>query len=153
MLKIGDIAPDFLLPNKDGTAVSLASFKGQKVILYFYPKDNTPGCSKEACSFRDNYSSFKNNGIVVIGISPDSENSHNKFTDKLNLPFILLSDTEKIVAKAYGVWGEKKNYGKTYYGIIRTTFVIDENGIIERIYPKVNVATHAEDIIKDLEIQ
>lgn len=142
-LKIGDQAPDF---NIGG--LSLSSFKGKKVVLYFYPKDNTPGCTAEACDLRDNYQALKSAGYEVIGVSPDSDKSHANFTSKFELPFPLVPDTEKEVLQAYGVWGEKKNYGKTYFGVIRTTFLIDENGIITEIITKVDTKAHTQQILK-----
>lgn len=151
MIKELEKAPDFTLLDKNGQAVSLHDFKGKKVILYFYPKDNTPGCTKQACGFRDNYAAFTNQGIVVIGISKDSVASHQKFADKYNLPFILLADPDHQVIEAYGVWQEKKNYGKTYMGIVRTTFIIDEEGTVIKVMPKVKPDTNASDILAFLE--
>ena len=135
--------------DQDGTPVSLSSFKGKKVVLFFYPKDNTPGCTKEACNFRDNISAFSDKGVVVLGISIDDEKSHRKFIEKQNLNFPLLADTEKSVVNAYGVWGQKKLYGREYMGTFRKTFLVDEEGRIARIYEKVSVGTHAEDVIRD----
>ena len=147
MIEIGAKAPEFSLPDKDGNIVSLGDFKGKKVVLYFYPKDNTPGCTRQACAFAAAYDSFKDNNIAVIGVSKDSSASHQKFADKYNLPFILLSDTELETIKAYGVWQEKKLYGKVSMGVVRTTFIIDENGIIEKIMPKVKPDTNAQEIL------
>ena len=149
MLEIGTIAPEFTLRDKDGKEVSLSDFRGSKVILYFYPKDNTPGCTKEACSFRDKKEELDTEGFTVIGISKDSEKSHQRFAEKQNLSFTLLSDEDTSTIQAYEAWGEKSLYGKRYMGIIRMTYVIDEDGIIIKAYDKVKVATHAEDILKD----
>ena len=147
MLNIGDKAPDFTLRDKDGRTVSLSDFKGRKVVLYFYPKDNTPGCSRQACAFAGAYDIFSDNGVVVIGVSKDSEASHQKFAEKYELPFILLSEPEKEAIQAYGVWQEKKNYGKVSMGVVRSTFIIDEGGLIEKVMPKVKPDTNAEEII------
>ncbi len=148
MLQKGEKAPGFTLLNKDGNSVSLADFLGKKVVLYFYPKDNTPGCTRQACAFAGLYKQFEQKGVVVIGISKDSVTSHVKFAEKYNLPFVLLSDTELSAIKAYDVWQEKKLYGKTSMGVVRTTFIIDEKGYIEEIMPKVKPDTNAEDILK-----
>ena len=150
MLKVGDKAPDFILKNEQHQDVTLSDFKGKKVVLYFYPKDNTPGCTKEACSFRDVYDDILEAGAVVIGISKDDASAHEKFKDKHNLPFYLLSDINNAVIEAYGAWQEKKMFGKTYMGIVRSTFIIDEDGIIIKIYPKVKLDTHAEEVLKAL---
>ena len=150
MLETGMKAPDFTLSDKDGNAVSLSDFLGKKVVLYFYPKDNTPGCTRQACAFAASYNEFKEKNIEVIGISRDSVASHQKFADKHSLPFILLSDTELDVIKAYGVWQEKKLYGKVSMGVLRTTFIIDENGNIEKIMPKVKPDTNAAEILAAL---
>lgn len=146
----GSIAPQFTLPDSNGNMVSLSDFKGRKVVLYFYPKDNTPGCTQQACAFAENYAGFREKNIVVIGISKDSAASHKKFAEKYNLPFILLSDPELCAIKSYGVWQEKKLYGKTSMGVVRTTFIINEDGIIEKIMEKVNPATNASDILEAL---
>ncbi len=146
MLKEGDKAPDFNLNDANGNSFSLDYFKGKKVILYFYPKDDTPGCTKQACGFRDSYAKFNDLDAVILGVSADPEESHQKFISKYQIPFTLLSDTEKEVVQKYGVWKEKNNYGKKYMGIERTTFVIDENGTIQKIYPKVKVDGHIEEI-------
>lgn len=146
-LKVGAKAPDFSLPTGDGKKVSLKDLKGKKVILYFYPKDNTPGCTKESCSFRDNIRTIEKKGAVVVGVSVDSVASHSKFARKYNLPFTLVSDEEKEMVKKYGVWKEKNMYGLKYMGTMRTTFVIDENGIITHIFPKVKVDGHVEEIL------
>jgi thioredoxin-dependent peroxiredoxin len=148
MLKEGDKAPAFSLKDSDGKLVSLKEFLGKKVILYFYPKDNTSGCTKEACDFRDAYPDFKKTGAVVLGLSADSEKSHEGFASKYNLPFTLLSDPEKEVIQKYEVWKEKSNYGKKYMGIERTTFVIDEKGKIQKIFPRVKVEGHIDKVLE-----
>ena len=150
MLKSGIKAPDFTLSDKDGNAVSLSSFLGKKVVLYFYPKDNTPGCTRQACAFAAAYEGFRAKNIVVIGISKDSTASHQKFADKYNLPFILLSDKELEAIKAYDVWQEKKMCGKVGMGVVRTTYIIDENGIIEKVMEKVKPDTNASEILEYL---
>ena len=150
MLKVGTKAPNFSLPNKDGKLINLSDFLGQKVVLYFYPKDNTSGCTKQALAFKENYDEFLSKGIVVIGISKDTIASHQKFIAKYNLPFILLSDVELNTLKDYEVWQEKKLYGKPYMGIVRTTYVIDEFGIIEKVYEKVKPETNASEILCEL---
>lgn len=149
-LQIGDKAPEFELLNQDGIAVSLKDFLGKKVVIYFYPKDDTPGCTTEACDFSKLYNAFVEKNAVIVGISPDNSASHEKFTKKFDLVHMLLSDTNKEVAKAYGVWGLKKNYGKEYEGIIRSTFVVDEEGKISQIYSKVNVKEHALKVLESL---
>ena len=146
-LKVGGRAPDFTLPTGSGDRLSLKDLKGQKVILYFYPKDDTSGCTKEACSFRDNIKVIQKRGAVVIGASLDSVQSHQKFASKYDLPFALVSDEEKNLVKKYGVWKEKSMYGRKYMGIERTTFVIDEKGVITHIFRKVKVDGHAEEIL------
>lgn len=148
MLLEGTIAPDFKLPNEEGKLISLEQFRGKKVVLYFYPRDNTPGCTKEACHFRDNYDEILTRGAVVIGISADSEKSHTGFKKKYDLPFYLLSDKEKKVIKAYNSWGEKKMYGKIFLGILRTTFIIDENGKIIKVFPKVKPDEHIKEVLE-----
>ena len=150
MLKEGMKAPDFALCDKDGKMVKLSDFSGKKVVLYFYPKDNTPGCTRQACAFASSYNEFKNKDIVVIGISKDSAASHVKFAEKHSLPFILLSDAERQAIEAYGVWQEKKLYGKPSMGVVRTTFIIDENGNIEKIMEKVKPDTNAQEILEYL---
>lgn len=150
MLTEGMKAPDFTLQNKDGKEVSLADFRGKKVVLYFYPKDNTPGCTRQACAFATAYDEFKEKNVEVIGISRDSVASHVKFAEKYNLPFTLLSDPELSAIQAYGVWQEKKMYGKVTMGVVRTTFIIDENGNIARIMPKVKPDTNAREILDGL---
>ena len=150
MLTIGTKAPDFTLQDKDGKPVSLSDFLGKKVVLYFYPKDNTPGCTRQACAFAGAYQGFKEKNVEVIGISKDSTASHQKFAEKYNLPFILLSDPELTAIQAYGVWQEKKNYGKVSMGVVRTTFIINEDGNIEKIMPKVKPDTNAGEILAEL---
>ena len=147
MLPAGSKAPQFTLPDKDGNPVSLSDFIGKKVVLYFYPKDNTPGCTRQACAFASAYEEFKNINAVVIGVSKDSVTSHQKFAEKHGLPFILLSDPERAAIEAYGVWQEKKNYGKVSMGVVRSTFVIDENGVVEKVMPKVKPDTNAAEIM------
>ena len=147
MLETGTKAPAFTLNDKDGNAVSLADFAGKKVVLYFYPKDNTPGCTRQACAFAAAYEDFKTLDAVVIGVSKDSEASHRKFAEKYGLPFILLSDPELKAIQAYGVWQEKKNYGKVSMGVVRSTFIIDEKGFIEKVMPKVKPDTNAAEIL------
>ena len=147
MLDVGIKAPDFTLPDKDGKNISLSDFIGKKIILYFYPKDNTPGCTKQACAFAANFEKFKEIDAVVIGISKDSIASHSKFAAKYNLPFILLSDTELAAIQSYDVWKEKKLYGKVSMGVVRTTYIIDEKGIIEKVMPKVKPDTNAAEIL------
>ena len=147
-LEVGDIAPDFTSKDQNGEKVKLSDFIGKKVVLYFYPQDNTPTCTKEACNLRDNYEMLLSKGYVVLGVSPDNETSHLKFIKKHNLPFSLLADTERAIVDSYGVWAEKTTFGKTYLGIIRTTFVIDEKGVIQEVISKVDSANHAEQILK-----
>ena len=147
MLEMNQKAPDFTLPDKDGNPVSLSGFLGKKVVLYFYPKDNTPGCTRQACTFAAAYEGFNAKNVAVIGISKDSAASHQKFAKKHSLPFILLSDPQLQAIEAYGVWQEKKLYGKTSMGVVRTTFVIDEEGRIEKIMPKVKPDTNAAEIL------
>ena len=147
MLEVNTMAPDFALQDKDGNSVSLADFRGKKVVLYFYPKDNTPGCSRQACAFAKAYDAFKKDNIVVIGISKDSVASHQKFAEKYSLPFILLSDPELVAIQAYDVWQEKKLYGKVSMGVVRSTYIIDEKGIIEKVMPKVKPDTNADEIL------
>jgi len=145
-LKEGMKAPDFEGTDQNGNAIKLSDFTGKKIVLYFYPKDNTSGCTTEACNLRDNYSSLLEQGFVVIGVSPDSEKSHKGFVSKYSLPFPLIADTEKKILSDYGVWGEKKMYGRSYMGVIRTTFIIGEKGMIEKIITKVDTAAHAGQI-------
>ena len=150
MLKVGDKAPDFSLPDATGKIHSLKDFKGKKLVLYFYPKDDTPGCTKESCSFRDNFARVKSKGAEIVGMSADSVKSHAKFAEKYNLPFTLLSDETKDTIMAYGVWQEKSFMGKKYMGIVRTTFIIDEQGKIAHIFEKVKVDNHTEVILEKL---
>ena len=147
MLDIGMKAPNFTLSDQDGNAVSLSGFLGKKVILYFYPKDNTPGCTRQACAFAGSYEAFKDRDVVVIGVSKDSAASHAKFAAKYNLPFILLADPELQAIKAFDVWQEKKLYGKVSMGVVRTTYVVDESGMIEKVMPKVKPDTNAQEIL------
>lgn len=146
----GGKAPAFSVPDQDGNQVSLGSLKGQRVVLYFYPKDHTPGCTQESCDFRDSFSRLEAAGVRVFGVSRDPESSHRKFKDKLGLPFALLSDTEGLMCEAYGVWKEKSLYGRKYMGIERTTVVIGTDGNIERVYSKVSVKGHVDQVIRDL---
>ena len=147
MLKEGDKAPDFTAKDQNGTTVSLKDLKGQRVALYFYPKDDTPGCTKEACSFRDADDIYRSKGIKVFGVSVDDEASHQKFISKFQLPFDLLADTDHKIVEAYGVWGEKSMYGRKYMGTMRKTFLIDEQGKIAKIFDKVDVANHADEVL------
>jgi peroxiredoxin Q/BCP len=146
-LKEGDKAPDFRLKDQDGKTLSLKDYKGKKLAIYFYPKDDTPGCTAESCNLRDNYSVLKKKGYEVIGVSADNEKSHKKFATKFSLPYSLLADTEKEMVQNYGVWGEKTLFGRKYMGIIRTTFIIDENGKIEKIIKDVETADHTKQIL------
>jgi peroxiredoxin Q/BCP len=148
MLKEGSTAPAFKTTNAEGETVSLKDLRGQKVVLYFYPKDDTPGCTKEACSFRDAFAKFKKRGISVLGVSPDSAASHKKFVTKYKLPFTLLADTDKSISEAYGVYGEKKFMGRTYMGVHRTTFLIDEKGKIKKVFEKVKPEDHASEVLE-----
>ena len=150
MLEVGMKAPQFTLQDTNGSFVSLSDFLGKKVVLYFYPKDNTPGCTRQACAFAQNYAAFQERGVEVIGVSKDSVASHGKFAEKYNLPFVLLSDPELQAIEPYGVWQEKKQCGKVSMGVVRTTFVIDEQGNIERVMPKVKPDTNAEEILAAL---
>lgn len=150
MLDIGTKAPDFAISDKDGNIVKLSDFLGRKTVLYFYPKDNTPGCTRQACAFAANFEKFRQMDVAVIGISKDSAASHIKFAQKYDLPFILLADTELEAIKAYDVWKEKKLYGKTSMGVVRTTYIIDENGVIEHVMPKVKPDTNAAEILEYL---
>lgn len=148
MLKEGDKAPAFTTTDQNGKKVKLSDYKGKRVVLYFYPKDDTPGCTKEACSFRDAHDTYKKKGIVVLGVSVDDEKSHQKFISKYQLPFDLLADTDKSIVEAYGVWGEKSMYGKKYMGTHRKTFLIDEKGKIVKVFDKVKVAEHADEVLE-----
>ena len=151
-LKIGQKAPAFALPNQDGKIMKLSDFKGKKVVLYFYPKDDTPGCTKESCAFRDGLDEIHASGAVVLGISGDSVDSHKKFVKKFNLNFPLLSDEKKTVLQAYGVWKEKSLYGRKFMGIERTTFIIDEQGKLDDIFQKVKVDGHLEEVLAELDV-
>ena len=147
-LNVGDKAPDFVALNEFGQSISLSDFLGKKVVLYFYPKDMTPGCTAESCNLGENYSLLQENGFIVLGVSPDSSKSHQKFIDKYNLPFSLIADEDKAVIKAFGVWGPKKFMGKEYDGVHRTTFVIDEDGVIEKVFSKVKTKDHTNQILE-----
>ncbi|MFS8895357.1 thioredoxin-dependent thiol peroxidase [Synechococcus sp. R3-13] len=149
-LAAGDPAPEFTLPDAEGNLISLSQLRGQRVVLYFYPRDNTPGCTREACGFRDAYADYQAHGIAILGVSADDARSHQKFAQKFRLPFPLLVDEGGKVASAYGVFGPKKFMGKEYNGIHRTTFVIDPEGKIEAIITKINVETHAAELLKQL---
>ena len=151
MLEIGTKAPDFTLPDQNGETHSLSDYRGQKVILYFYPKDNTSGCTKQACGFAERYPQIQEKGAVVLGVSKDSVASHKKFEQNYGLPFTLLSDPELTVIKAYDVWQEKKNYGKTTMGVVRTTYLIDENGVILKAFGKVKAADNPQDMLEALD--
>lgn len=150
MLPENSQAPDFTLKDAKENEITLSSFKGKKVVIYFYPKDNTPGCTQEACSFRDNFTTFEEKDAIILGISPDSSKSHVNFINKYELPFYLLSDPEHEVAELYGAWGLKKMYGKEYMGIIRSTFVIDENGTIIKVFAKVKPKEHATEVLEHI---
>jgi peroxiredoxin Q/BCP len=150
MLKEGAKAPAFSLPSDDGGTVALKDLKGKKVVLYFYPKDDTSGCTTEACEFRDSWAAVKRKGAVVLGVSPDGVKSHGKFKEKYDLPFPLLADEDHAVAEAYGVWGEKSMYGRKYFGILRTTFVIDEAGRVAKVFEKVKPKGHAAEVLAAL---
>lgn len=147
MLSEGAPMPEFSLPDQNGRVFNSKDYIGKPLVIYFYPKDNTPGCTKEACSFRDSYGEYEKRGVTVVGISADSPVSHEKFVQKFNLPFILLADTEKKVLKAFGAWGEKKLYGKVYEGIIRSTFVIGSDGTVKKVFPKVSPEGHASEVL------
>lgn len=151
-LKVGEKAPYFEGINQKGEKISLNDFNGKKLILYFYPKDDTPGCTAESCNLSENYDYWLNQGFDVVGVSPDSQKSHEKFAGKFNLKFNLIADTEKEILQAYDVWGEKSMYGRKYMGVIRTTFIIDESGIISEIYEKVNTGDHTNQIIESLKL-
>lgn len=151
MLETGTKAPVFSLPDKEGNMVSLSDFAGKKVVLYFYPKDNTPGCTRQACAFASAYGEFQRRNVAVIGVSRDTAASHRKFAEKYELPFLLLSDPELSAIQAYGVWQEKKNYGKVSMGVVRTTFVIGEQGVIEKVMPKVKPDTNAAELLEYLD--
>ena len=151
MLEEGTIAPDFTLASDGDAEVTLSNYRGRKVVLYFYPKNDTPGCTTEACNFRDDYSQILAAGAVVLGVSPDSVKSHDKFKLKFSLPFALLSDPEHRVAELYGAWGEKKMFGRAYMGVIRSTFVLDEEGIIVKVFPRVRPKNHSQEVLEVLE--
>lgn len=151
-LKPGDKAPDFTATTQDGDQVSLSDFKGKPVVLYFYPRDDTPGCTKEACAFRDEFAQFKRTGAAVLGVSTDSARSHAKFAEKYKLPFTLLVDEDKRIVQAYGAWGQKSFMGRKYLGTFRVTFLIGPDGLIKRIWPLVKPAEHAEEVLKALRI-
>ena len=150
MLEVGTKAPEFALSDKSGNTVRLSDFLGKKVVLYFYPRDNTPGCTRQACAFAQSYGAFQEKDTVVIGVSKDSAASHLKFAEKYALPFVLLSDPELQAIQAYGVWQEKKNYGKVSMGIVRSTYIIDEDGLVEKVMPKVKPDTNAAEILEYL---
>lgn len=151
MPKTGNAAPQFSTTDANGETVRLKDLRGQKVVLYFYPKDDTPGCTKEACSFRDSFAEFEQRGIKVLGVSPDSEKAHTKFAAKYDLPFTLLADKDHVIADAYGVYGQKKFMGRTYMGVMRTTFLIDEKGKIKKVFEKVKPDDHAREVLAAFE--
>ena len=150
MLEVGTLAPDFTLPDKDGNPVTLSSFRGRKVVVYFYPRDNTPGCTRQACAFAKAYDAFAQKNVVVIGISKDSVASHQKFAQKYELPFILVSDPELQSIQGFGVWQVKKNYGKVSMGVVRSTFILNEEGVVEKVFPKAKPDTNASEILEYL---
>ncbi|WBM73246.1 thioredoxin-dependent thiol peroxidase [Saprospira grandis] len=150
-LKAGDKAPNFEGKDQNGKSISLADFSGKTLILYFYPKDDTPGCTKEACNLRDNYEALLEQGYAVVGVSPDGEASHQKFIEKYSLPFPLIADEEKVIMEAYGTWGEKNMYGKIKLGVLRTTFIIDGEGVILKVFKRPKTAEHTEQILKAME--
>lgn len=149
-MEVGTLAPDFTLPDKDGNPVTLSSFRGRKVVVYFYPRDNTPGCTRQACAFAKAYDAFAQKNVVVIGISKDSVVSHQKFAQKYELPFILVSDPELQAIQGFGVWQEKKNYGKVSMGVVRSTFILNEEGVVEKVFPKAKPDTNAAEILEYL---
>ena len=151
--KEGDKAPEFSGVNQDGKVLKLSDFKGKRLILYFYPKDNTPGCTAESCNLNENYDEFTKHGFEIVGVSPDEPGKHQKFIAKYNLAFNLIADTEKEILQAYGAWGEKKLYGKVYDGVLRSTFIISEEGVIEKIFKKVKTKDHTNQILTELNIQ
>ena len=150
ILKVGDKAPDFQVVDQDGLPLSLKDFRGSRLILYFYPKDDTPGCTAEACNLKDNYQILKKKGFKVLGVSSDSEASHKKFIAKYVLPFALIPDKEKTILRAYGAWGRKKLYCREFEGIIRTTYIIDEKGVIEKVFTKVDTKNHSQQILDEM---
>lgn len=152
-ISIGIPAPEFSLADETGTFRSLSQFRGQPVVLYFYPKDDTPGCTTEACTFRDDYSHYTNTGVTILGVSPDDPKSHAKFKEKYGLPFPLLADIDHKVCELYGVWGLKKNYGREYYGVLRTTFLIDKGGKILHVFENVKPAQHSTEVLAELKSQ
>ncbi|MGQ7871249.1 thioredoxin-dependent thiol peroxidase [Sunxiuqinia sp. sy24] len=152
LLQKGDAAPGFKGLNQNNETISLSDFKGKKLILYFYPKDNTPGCTAESCNLNDNYDAWIEKGYEVVGVSPDGVASHKKFADKFGFKFNLIADTEKEILQAYGTWGEKSMYGKKYMGVLRTTYVIDEQGVVEEVFEKVKTKDHTNQIIKSLDL-
>ena len=152
LLSVGEKAPNFRSVDQDGKPVSMGDFKGQRVVLYFYPKDDTPGCTKEACSFRDDWAKFRKRKIAVLGVSVDDARSHKKFAEKFSLPFTLIADPEKTIVRDYGVWGQKSMYGRKYMGTNRVTYVIDEKGKIAAVWPKVKPDGHAEEILESLNL-
>ena len=151
ILKEGDTAPAIAAHDQDGKPVSLDEYRGRKVVLYFYPKDDTPGCTKEACAFRDNFPNFKTIGVNILGVSVDNETKHKKFAEKFNLPFRLVADPDKHIVEAYGVWGQKKFMGREYMGTSRVTYLINEQGVIEKVWPKVKPDEHAEELLRYLQ--
>jgi peroxiredoxin Q/BCP len=153
LLSVGDLAPDFTLPDQDGRERTLSDYRGSPVVLYFYPKDHTSGCTKEACGFRDDYSAYQEAGVTILGVSPDSAKTHTNFIAKHDLPFTLLADTEREVLKLYGAWGLKKMYGREYEGVLRTTYLIGDDGKIFKVYEKVKPAAHSAEILADLQAQ
>lgn len=153
VLQVNSIAPDFKLPDAEGKKHSLSQFRGKRVVLYFYPKDDTPGCTKEACAFRDDYTTYTDNDIIIIGISKDDAASHKKFIDKYELPFLLLSDESKKTMQTYGAWGEKNMYGNITIGVIRKTFLIDQEGKIVKIYGRVRVPGHSDKILEEFAVK
>ena len=152
-INIGDKAPDFSGNIQNGSQKSLSDYKGKKLILFFYPKDNTPGCSAAACNLTDNHKLLREKGFELLGVSPDTEKKHQNFIEKKNLSMDLLADVERVILEAYGVWAEKKLYGRTYMGVLRTTFIIDEKGIIEKIFTKVKTKTHSEQILESYQVK
>ena len=152
-LKEGEMAPDFTAKNQAGDTIKLSDFRGKNVVLYFYPKDDTPGCTAEACNLRDHYGELTGLGFEVIGVSPDDEKSHTRFMSKYQLPFNLVADTNKEILKAYGAWGLKSMYGKEYEGVLRTTYLINKEGKIEKVLPKVDTKNHSEQILKELNVK
>lgn len=150
-LKVGELAPTFVLKDENGTAHSLEDYRGKPIVLYFYPKDDTSGCTTEACNFRDDYSAYTDANVTILGVSADDEKSHMKFKEKYSLPFTLLADTEKEVVNLYGVWGKKKMYGREYDGIFRTTFLIDADGKIAKVFEKVKPSAHSQEVLEAIE--